>query len=302
MNELPPDRYASDWNRYSQTWDRFYGARYQHLGDEWCDDGTSERHWERRLFGFAVEPYLAPSLHALEIGPGGGKWTVRLAPRVQHLTVFDVADAMLARTRERVESEGLGNVSFVHGGCADLGAIADQSVDLVFSYDVFVHIALEDTVAYVAEISRVLRNGGVAIIHHAVNDLPPAWDRIESHNAWYRNRVNTLGQYYYQSRGALEALYDRFGLRIESAWTAYCTTLLTARRPSDSVVPRLERALGRAGSAEDEGELLSAAEEILAGGRELSDRLEDLVRLLHVSKPGAARFELVQRIRRLVRG
>lgn len=302
MSHVQPDRYANDWNRYSQEWDYSYGTRYQHLGDEWCDDGTPDRSWERRLFEFSVEPYLFPSMSALEIGPGGGKWTVRLAPRVGQLTVFDVAESMLARTRARVESEGLCNVSFVHGTCADLSSVADESIDLIFSYDVFVHVALEDTVAYVAEMGRVLRDGGVAIVHHAVNDVAPAWDRIEAHNAWYRNRTNTLGQYYYQSRGALEGLYHRFGLRVEAAWTAYCTTLLTVRKTADSVVPQLERALARAGSATDEADLQAAVEEVRASSHDLSTRLDGLVRALDHSKPGSARYELVQRIRRLVRG
>ena len=302
MSDVHTDRYANDWNRYSQEWDRHYGARYQHLGDEWCDDGTADRQWESRLFAFAVEPFLSPTSCALEIGPGGGKWTVRLAPRVGQLTVFDVADSMLERTRARVTSHGLTNVSFVHGPCGALTGIADDSVDLVFSYDVFVHIALEDTVAYIGEITRVLRDGGVAIVHHAVNDTSPAWDRIESHNVWYRNRAHTLGQYYYQSGGALERLYGRFGLHVDAAWTTYCTTLLLARKASDSIVPRLERALMRAGAADEDGELQEAVEDILASGRELSSRLEGLTRSLGVTKPGSARFERIQQIRRLVRG
>jgi hypothetical protein len=36
------NRYAKDWNTYSQLWDAKYGARYIHLGDEWIDDHTAE--------------------------------------------------------------------------------------------------------------------------------------------------------------------------------------------------------------------------------------------------------------------
>ena len=44
---------------------------------------------------------------------------------------------------------------------------ADRSVDAVWSFDVFVHIAPGDQAGYLSEIARVLRPGGVAAIHHA---------------------------------------------------------------------------------------------------------------------------------------
>src|SRR5262245_21352956 len=206
MSATTTNRYANDWNGYSAEWDERYGARYEHLGDEWCDDGTPERQWELRLFAHTVAPLLTPETRALEIGPGGGKWTMRLAPRVRDLVVFDVAEQMLERTRQRVASASVANVWFVHGNGRDMSAIGSGSLDLVFSYDVFVHIALEDIVAYLGEIARILRDGGVVILHHAVNDLPPAWDRIESHNEWYRDPANTRNQYYYYSRDALDRM------------------------------------------------------------------------------------------------
>jgi cyclopropane fatty-acyl-phospholipid synthase-like methyltransferase len=50
---------------------------------------------------------------------------------------------------------------------ASLSAVASSSVDAVWSFDVFVHIATREIRSYVAEIGRVLRPGGVAVIHHA---------------------------------------------------------------------------------------------------------------------------------------
>ncbi len=48
-----------------------------------------------------------------------------------------------------------------------LSAIDSNSVDGVWSFDVFVHIAPPDVDAYLGEITRVLRPGGRAVIHHA---------------------------------------------------------------------------------------------------------------------------------------
>ena len=48
-----------------------------------------------------------------------------------------------------------------------IAGVSDASVDAVWSFDVFVHIAPGDQAGYLGEIARVLRPGGVAAIHHA---------------------------------------------------------------------------------------------------------------------------------------
>jgi SAM-dependent methyltransferase len=45
--------------------------------------------------------------------------------------------------------------------------VADASIDAVWSFDVFVHVAPLDQAGYLTEIARVLRPGGIAAIHHA---------------------------------------------------------------------------------------------------------------------------------------
>ena len=302
MSTTVTNRYAQDWNGYSEQWTDHYGKRYAHLGDEWCDDGTTERAWEMRLFAHSVEPWLSPTSQVLEIGPGGGKWTVRLAPRCGTLTVFDVADQMLARTRTRVNELGLGNVSFVLGNGKDLQPIPNASLDVVFSYDVFVHIALEDTVAYVQEIARVLKDGGIAIIHPATSDTRGAWDRIESHNDWYRGGGHTLGQYYYFGREAIDRMYSRAGLRVASAWTDYCTTVVTVHKTPQSLAPRLEQALREAAIATDPAALDAAAKALDALGLELSTGVSQMASALRQTPPGGQRHDLIQKIRTFVRG
>src|SRR5262245_22021727 len=115
MSEVLENRYARDWNTYSDRWQQHYGERFGHLGDEWCDDGTPERAAETRWFGATVQPWLRPDSRVVEIGPGGGKWSVRIAPKVGSLTVFDVAQNMLDRTIARCEAAGLKNVFSVCG-------------------------------------------------------------------------------------------------------------------------------------------------------------------------------------------
>ncbi len=293
------NRYANDWNTYSAAWDQQYGSRYRHLGDEWCDEGTAERRHENREFAIA-EPWLKPTARVLEIGPGGGKWSVRIAPRVAELVVFDVASAMLARTRARCEQQGLQNVAYELGDGSGVFKADDESVDVVFSYDVFVHITLEDTVQYVNEMGRILRPGGIAIIHHAVNDLAPAWDRIESHNDWYRTGA-TLGQYYYHSMPALHRMYERAGFVVLQTSTEYCTTILTVQKPARSIAPRIEQALRRAALAQDHPALDQAVMDLERTADDIRARLDVLLSELKQTRPGQQRFAAVQEVRRLLR-
>ena len=249
-----------------------------------------------------VEPWLRPGARVLEIGPGGGKWTVRLAPRVGQLVVSTSRRPCWSARGRASRPTGVPNVSFVLGDGLGLTGIADQSLDVVFSYDVFVHIAPEDTVAYLDEIARVLAPGGVAVIHHAVAESAAALDRMESHNDWYRDRANTLGQYYYYSRDGLTRAYERRGFEVVGTWSFYCTAVYTVRKPTESVVPAFERAIRRAAIAETPEALEAAARDAAQALAEAQRRLATLTAELSGTRPGLRRYDVLQRMRRLIRG
>ncbi len=98
----------------------------------------------------------------LEIGPGAGRWTQTLAERAEHLIVADVAPVVLELITERFPAAQ----TVLSGGC-DLSGVEDASVNAIWSFDVFVHVAPSDQAGYLTEIARVLKPGGVAVIHHA---------------------------------------------------------------------------------------------------------------------------------------
>ncbi len=105
----------------------------------------------------------------LEIGCGVGRMTAALARRFARVIALDVAPGMLERAREHLREAG--NVEFVLGNGTDLAGVADESVDLVFSYIVLQHIPdPRVTEAYLREMGRVLRPGGYAWFQ--CNNLP----------------------------------------------------------------------------------------------------------------------------------
>lgn len=124
----------NDWDEYSRRWDAEFGAAYRNLGDEWANDNTSDRKRDALFFTAYAERWINLDSEVLEVGLPGGRWTVRLAPKVKRLTVLDVSEEMLNRTRARVESLGLSNIDYVVGNGADFEPIPDASIDFFFSW------------------------------------------------------------------------------------------------------------------------------------------------------------------------
>ena len=298
------NRYAEDWNSYSKTWDQEYSSHYSHLGDEWNDDQTATRKRDAFYFNTYADRWLAPDMTVLEVGPGGGKWTVQIAPRVKRLIVLDVAEEMLKRTKERCEALGITNVEYVLGNGKDFQPIADSSIDFFFSYDVFVHIALEDTWPYAQEMARVLVPGGKGACHYAVNASPSAWDRIEQNNEWYRGGAHTLGQFYYHSPESLRRMFERCGLNVfeqhQEEWHCVCIF----DKPTASIAPKLEGLLRQLISADanDDATRATTIAALQALPGELERNLNALLEHVRDEKDFHRRLAFAARIRQLWRG
>jgi SAM-dependent methyltransferase len=101
----------------------------------------------------------------VEIGPGAGRFSEVLAERARRLLLVDVTEEALQRCRERLGDRP--GVEYVRTDGASLPGVESGSADVIWSFEAFVHMLPVDVAAYVGEIARVLRPGGVAVIHHA---------------------------------------------------------------------------------------------------------------------------------------
>jgi ubiquinone/menaquinone biosynthesis C-methylase UbiE len=297
------DRYSQDWNEYSTIWDGHFRAQYAHLGDEWNDDGSPERKRDRFYFRAYIERWLRPEMTVLEIGPGGGKWTVLMAPLAKRVIVLDVAEAMLERTRARCEGLGLTNVEYVLANGEDFQPVPGGSIDFFFSYDVFVHIALEDTWPYTQEIARVLVDGGRGACHYAIGSPPEAWDRIERANEWYRFGRHTLGQFYYFDPQMLRRMYERCGLITREQHLENWSCTCVFEKPGNSIAPQLEALLRGliAPTADDPDRRREIVAELRALPAVLGQRLAPLLEEVQNDADPRRRYDVAARIRRLWR-
>jgi SAM-dependent methyltransferase len=141
--------------------ERWTGWDWRDRGEEW----TASAEWKQALIDDVLIPRIPRGGVILEIGPGAGRWSVVLHTRARRLILVDVSDRPLALCRERFADAE--TVEYVLSSGNDLPDVAPSSVDAIWSFDVFVHVAPVDQASYLAEVSRVLTPGGVAVIHHA---------------------------------------------------------------------------------------------------------------------------------------
>jgi ubiquinone/menaquinone biosynthesis C-methylase UbiE len=153
------------WSQYPGDWARDAGLRmgFETLGEEWGGPEFADH-----IVGL-VSDYLGDQVDVLELGCGGGKFSRRIAPRCRSLLCTDISAAMIEHTRAGLADDGLdANVSYKVLNGRDFEGIPDESVDFIFSYDVFIHLQPQNVYGYLRDARRVLRPNG-AIMLHQVN-------------------------------------------------------------------------------------------------------------------------------------
>jgi SAM-dependent methyltransferase len=121
----------------------------------------------------------------VEIACGHGRHSAQFVEHAGHVTLSDIHQGNLDAARARLS--GYANTTFHLGNGRSLQPLTSNKASAVFSYDAMVHFAPEVVFAYLAEIKRVLRPGGLALLHHSNYDAPPG--AIWHHNPHGRNRM-----------------------------------------------------------------------------------------------------------------
>ena len=131
-------------------------------GHEWSKSfGTTEQLWNNQIFD-KIKEFRGKKI--LEIAPGFGRITQFLSILAGELIVVDLNPICIEKTKSKLKHHVL--AYFVNDG-KSIPKVRDNSQDLVFSFDSFVHMHANVTEEYVKEISRVLKPGGQAFIHHS---------------------------------------------------------------------------------------------------------------------------------------
>jgi SAM-dependent methyltransferase len=145
-------------NSVDRNRDVWGGYDWSQRGDEW----SASPEWRQGVIDEFVVPHVKPGATIVEIGPGAGRWTSDLIGRAGRLILVDITETTLNLCREQFGDAA----EYVLGDGASLPGIGDESIQFIWSFDVFVHIAPAEQRAYLADFARVLETGGRAVVHH----------------------------------------------------------------------------------------------------------------------------------------
>lgn len=141
----------SAWNK----WD------WEQRGEEW----TTSKEWKEQLVKNVLLPYAKKGSVFLEMGPGGGRWTEILHPLAKNLLVVDISEKCLSICKTRFKN--CKNIKYHLYDGRNLGFIKGNSIDFIWSYDVFVHINPTDIDCILRQFKRIMKKDAVAVIHHS---------------------------------------------------------------------------------------------------------------------------------------
>ena len=142
---------------------------WSNSGEEWTLEAKTYRRlepkiWKTSLINEMMLKYIKKDSIILEIGPGAGRWSEILQNVASHLILADISQRCLELCKERFKNYKHIQYNLVERG---LDFIPNDSIDYIWSYDVFVHINPTDIEMYITDFQRTLKPGGHAIIHHS---------------------------------------------------------------------------------------------------------------------------------------
>ena len=110
-----------------------------------------------------VLPYVSSEHTAVEIGPGGGRWTRYLVDFKKLYVVDYHAEALAELKRNFCKS----SMEFIKNNGTDFPGIAERFVDYLFSFGTFVHLDAPIIETYLANMKMILKPGANAVIQYS---------------------------------------------------------------------------------------------------------------------------------------
>jgi Methyltransferase domain len=131
-------------------------------GLEWGDPDIAEplRFIKERY----VLPYVNAQHDALEIGPGGGRWT-RFLLGFRTLTAVDYHPELLDELKRNFGQQR--NIRFIRNNGTDFPGLDPHSIDYVYSFGTFVHLDFELIEAYLDSIKTIIKPTANVVIQYS---------------------------------------------------------------------------------------------------------------------------------------
>lgn len=138
----------------------------------------------------------------IEIACGHGRHAAQIVDSAKSLLLLDINQSNIDVCKQRFG--GRPNVRCAVNDGFTLGDAPDESADSVYSYDAMVHFEPDVVGSYLADIMRVLRPRGRALLHHSNYSGNPG-ERY-TNNPHYRNYMSTALFQHFAGRAGLTIL------------------------------------------------------------------------------------------------
>jgi hypothetical protein len=110
-----------------------------------------------------VLPYVNKERNAMEIGPGGGRWT-RYLLGFKKLYVVDYYAELLNELKRHLQKS---TIEFIKNNGTDFPGIGKGTIDYLFSFGTFVHLDSAIIEAYLVNMKPILKAGANVVIHYS---------------------------------------------------------------------------------------------------------------------------------------
>jgi hypothetical protein len=239
MTESLPDReravrtpqqgesiYARFWDQYAESWDRLKpdNGDFDWPGDEWGNPEWWARMYQQLFVPAGVEQWE----RAVEIGPGSGKYTLKVLESSKGtIRGYDISASFLQVCKTRCDEEikqgrlslHMLNASDPASGLSDLTACGwRRKVDGFYSIASMVHVDLQYLIAYFITAGLVLRPQGKLVMTLATPTNELGFEKLLGDiSIFWRSQSQPSGsaKFEWVSPDMIESILSRLGFDID---------------------------------------------------------------------------------------
>ena len=186
------------------------GELESHREEIYIDDIIQKSHIEKKLL---------ENLDGIETvfdgGAGSGRFSILLAKHGCKVTHFDISQPMIDKARELAQEAGVvDKITFVKGALEDLSGYADNSFDMVISFDAPISYTYPNQEYVIGELVRMAKKRIIISVTSRLGTLPYLSNPIQKNQfildehsedpsvQWLiSNRQNTIDTFHFEKSG-----------------------------------------------------------------------------------------------------
>lgn len=160
-------------------------------GGFWNDIANTDNRQLGRVYDYCLKNRVDDS-NVLEIGCGRGSWTKNMLGAKS----IHVVDALSAEHNGFWENVGRHpHINYQQVKDFELSSVPDNSIDFVWSYDVFCHISWSGTCEYIKALKNKMKAGAIGFIMVADYDKYIASGSVPGANPMYKSMAEEVNDF-----------------------------------------------------------------------------------------------------------